>query len=182
MSDDKISPKANPLDTLCATLEGKMAYDEGERDLIVCPPLTPPGGFTMRCNILTCGIPVPPTLLRGPEQGRQQEHHHFHPLRVRCPRRFRRLHCHVPLGRCALRSGQVYPRPLFLASRLLFVVPLALVKLLSMNRVTNTTPQTAVKQVLNGTLSEKGILAPMSTSINNPLMKELKENHGLVIP
>jgi hypothetical protein len=38
----------------------------------------------------------------------------------------------------------------------------------------------AVKQVLNGTISEKGILAPMSSSINNPLMKELKEQYGLV--
>lgn len=33
----------------------------------------------------------------------------------------------------------------------------------------------AVKQVLNGTLSEKGILAPMSTSINDPLIEELKK-------
>jgi saccharopine dehydrogenase (NADP+, L-glutamate forming) len=33
----------------------------------------------------------------------------------------------------------------------------------------------AVKQVLNGTLSEKGVLAPMNSKINNPLIKELKE-------
>lgn len=33
----------------------------------------------------------------------------------------------------------------------------------------------AVKQVLNGTLSEKGILAPMNSKINNPLIKELHE-------
>lgn len=32
----------------------------------------------------------------------------------------------------------------------------------------------AVKQVLNGTLTEKGVLAPMSGKINEPLMKELK--------
>lgn len=32
----------------------------------------------------------------------------------------------------------------------------------------------AVKQVLNGTLSEKGVLAPMNGKINGPLMKELK--------
>ena len=32
----------------------------------------------------------------------------------------------------------------------------------------------AVKQVLNGTLSEKGILAPMNSKINDPLIKELK--------
>jgi hypothetical protein len=33
----------------------------------------------------------------------------------------------------------------------------------------------AVKQVLNGTLSEKGIVAPMSSKINDPLIKELHE-------
>ena len=38
----------------------------------------------------------------------------------------------------------------------------------------------AVKQVLNGTISEKGVLAPMTPSINKPLMKELKEQYGFV--
>lgn len=33
----------------------------------------------------------------------------------------------------------------------------------------------AVQQVLNGTLSEKGVLAPMNSKINDPLIKELKE-------
>jgi len=33
----------------------------------------------------------------------------------------------------------------------------------------------AVKQVLDGTISEKGILAPMSSKINDPLMEELKK-------
>jgi saccharopine dehydrogenase (NADP+, L-glutamate forming) len=32
--------------------------------------------------------------------------------------------------------------------------------------------------VLNGTLSERGIIAPMTPKINNPLMKELKDNYG----
>jgi len=27
-------PKGNPLDTLCATLEEKMAYEDGERDFV----------------------------------------------------------------------------------------------------------------------------------------------------
>ena len=39
---------------------------------------------------------------------------------------------------------------------------------------------TAVKQVLDGTISEKGILAPLNPKINNPLMKELKEKYGYV--
>ncbi|KAI9847362.1 MAG: Saccharopine dehydrogenase [NADP(+), L-glutamate-forming] [Sclerophora amabilis] len=34
-SDDKITPKGNPLDTLCATLEQKMQYEEGERDMVM---------------------------------------------------------------------------------------------------------------------------------------------------
>lgn len=38
--------------------------------------------------------------------------------------------------------------------------------------------QLAAKQVLNGTISDKGILAPMSSRINDPLMKELKEKYG----
>ncbi|KAK4103916.1 Saccharopine dehydrogenase [Parathielavia hyrcaniae] len=34
-SDEAIAPKGNPLDTLCATLERKMQYEEGERDLVM---------------------------------------------------------------------------------------------------------------------------------------------------
>jgi saccharopine dehydrogenase (NADP+, L-glutamate forming) len=33
----------------------------------------------------------------------------------------------------------------------------------------------AVKLVLDGTISEKGILAPMNTKINDPLISELKK-------
>lgn len=40
--------------------------------------------------------------------------------------------------------------------------------------------QSAAKQVLDGTISEKGILAPMNSRINGPLMKELKEKYGYV--
>lgn len=34
-SDDPITARGNPLDTLCATLEEKMQFGEGERDLVV---------------------------------------------------------------------------------------------------------------------------------------------------
>ena len=34
-SDDKITPRGTPLDTLCATLEQKMQYGPGERDLVM---------------------------------------------------------------------------------------------------------------------------------------------------
>lgn len=37
----------------------------------------------------------------------------------------------------------------------------------------------AVKQVLNGTITDKGILAPMNPKLNNPLIKELKEEYGI---
>lgn len=37
----------------------------------------------------------------------------------------------------------------------------------------------AVKQVLNGTITDKGILAPMNAKINGPLIKELKEVYGI---
>ncbi|KAF2425294.1 putative Saccharopine dehydrogenase [Tothia fuscella] len=34
-SDELVNKKGNPLDTLCAVLEKKMAYEEGERDLVI---------------------------------------------------------------------------------------------------------------------------------------------------
>ncbi|TID30327.1 hypothetical protein CANINC_001114 [Pichia inconspicua] len=34
-SNTPITPRGNPLDTLCATLEEKMQYEEGERDLVI---------------------------------------------------------------------------------------------------------------------------------------------------
>lgn len=37
----------------------------------------------------------------------------------------------------------------------------------------------AVQQVLNGTISEKGVLAPMNAKLNDPLIKELKEKYGI---
>ena len=33
-SNERIKPRGTPLDTLCATLETKMAYEESERDLV----------------------------------------------------------------------------------------------------------------------------------------------------
>lgn len=34
-SDAPVTPRGNLLDTLCATLEAKMQYEEGERDMVV---------------------------------------------------------------------------------------------------------------------------------------------------
>lgn len=35
LSDEKTTPRKNPLDTLCASLEQKMQYGEGERDMVL---------------------------------------------------------------------------------------------------------------------------------------------------
>ena len=35
LSSKKITPRGNPLDTLCATLEEKMQYEEGDRDFVM---------------------------------------------------------------------------------------------------------------------------------------------------
>jgi hypothetical protein len=43
------------------------------------------------------------------------------------------------------------------------------------------TPETAVQQVLDGTISDKGILAPMNSKINGPLMRVLKDKYGFVV-
>jgi len=37
----------------------------------------------------------------------------------------------------------------------------------------------AVKQVLNGTITDRGILAPINAKLNTPLIKELKEEYGI---
>ncbi|KAM3085056.1 saccharopine dehydrogenase (NADP+, L-glutamate-forming), variant 2 [Clarireedia jacksonii] len=117
-SSEKIVPKGNPLDTLCATLEKKMQFEEGERDLVMLQHKfeieNKDGSKETRTSTLC-------------EYG-------------------------APIG-----SGG------YSAMAKLVGVPCGV----------------AVKQVLDGTISEKGILAPMSPQINNPLMKELKEKYGI---
>ena len=79
-SEDPITPRSTPLDTLCATLEKKMAYGEGERDLVflqhrfeiehaggqketrtstLCENGDPPGYSAMAKTVgITCGVAV----------------------------------------------------------------------------------------------------------------------------
>ncbi|KAI5463633.1 saccharopine dehydrogenase [Mariannaea sp. PMI_226] len=113
-SDEKIIPRGNPLDTLCATLEQKMQFEEGERDFVMLQHKfiieNADGSRETRTSTLA-------------EYG-------------------------APTG-----SGG------YSAMAKLVGIPCAV----------------AVKQVLNGTISEKGILAPMSTKINDPLLEELKQ-------
>ncbi|KAI0428737.1 Apo Saccharopine reductase [Xylaria sp. FL1042] len=117
-SSEKIVPKGNPLDTLCATLERKMQFEEGERDLVMLQHKfeieNKDGSRETRTSTLC-------------EYG-------------------------APVG-----SGG------YSAMAKLVGVPCAV----------------AVKQVLDGVISDKGILAPMSPKINNPLIKELKEKYGI---
>ncbi|KAH7342258.1 saccharopine reductase [Rhexocercosporidium sp. MPI-PUGE-AT-0058] len=104
-------PRGNPLDTLCATLEKKMQFEEGERDLVMLQHKfeieNKDGSKETRTSTLV-------------EYG-------------------------DPKGYSAMAK--------------LVGIPCGV----------------AVKQVLDGTISEKGILAPMSSKINDPLMKELKK-------
>ncbi|KAK7739099.1 saccharopine dehydrogenase (NADP+, L-glutamate-forming) [Diatrype stigma] len=116
-SSENTIPRGNPLDTLCATLEKKMQYDEGERDLV----------------ILQHKFEV--ELKDGTKQTRTST---------------------------LVEYGSTEPGG-YSAMAKLVGIPCAV----------------AVQQVLNGTLSEKGVLAPMNSKINGPLIKELKEKYGI---
>jgi saccharopine dehydrogenase (NADP+, L-glutamate forming) len=114
-SDDLITPRGNPLDTLCATLEQKMQYEEGERDMVMLQHRfeieNKDGSKEVRTETLA-------------DYG-------------------------DPKGYSAMAK--------------LVGVPCAV----------------AVQQVLDGTISERGVLAPMSPEICGPLMKTLTEKYGI---
>ncbi|KAF4119614.1 saccharopine dehydrogenase (NADP+, L-glutamate forming) [Geosmithia morbida] len=114
-SDEKITPRGNPLDTLCATLEQKMQFEEGERDLIML----------------------------------QHKFGIEHADGTKETRTSTLVEYGDPKGYSAMAK--------------LVGIPCAV----------------AVQQVLNGTLSKKGVLAPMTTDICDPLIKELKEKYGI---
>lgn len=117
-SDKNITPRGTPLDTLCATLEEKMNFEEGERDMIFLQHKFEVENKDGSHDTITSTLT---------EYG-------------------------APTG-----SGG------YSAMAKLVGIPCGV----------------AVLQVLNGTLSEKGILAPMTPKINNPLMKELKDVYGI---
>ena len=110
-SSEEIIPRGNPLDTLCATLEKKMQFGEGERDLVM---------LQHRFEV---------QLKDGTKQTR---------LSTLCE-------YGNPSGYSAMAK--------------LVGVPCAC----------------AVKKIFDGSISEKGVLAPMNSKINNPLMDELKK-------
>lgn len=114
-SNDPITPRNNPLDTLCATLEQKMQYGPGERDMVMLQHKfqikNKDGSQETRTSTLV-------------EYG-------------------------DPKGYSAMAK--------------LVGVPCAV----------------AVKFVLDGTINQKGVLAPMSMELCAPLLKTLKEEFGI---
>ncbi|KAJ5000486.1 Saccharopine dehydrogenase [Colletotrichum sp. SAR 10_66] len=116
-SDEQTIPRGNPLDTLCATLEKKMQFEEGERDMVML----------------------------------QHKFEIEHKSGARETRTSTLVEYGDPKGYSAMAK--------------LVGVPCGV----------------AVQQVLNGTISEKGVLAPMNSKINDPLIKELKEKYGIFL-
>ncbi|KAK3325496.1 Saccharopine dehydrogenase [Apodospora peruviana] len=116
-SDETITPKGNPLDTLCATLEKKMQYEEGERDFVML----------------------------------QHKFEIEHKDGSRETRTSTLCEYGDPKGYSAMAKTVGVPCGV------------------------------AVKQVLSGQISEKGILAPMTPAICEPLMQELKEQYGITM-
>lgn len=116
-SDEQITPRGNPLDTLCATLEKKMQYEGEERDMVMLQ----------------------------------------HKFEIE----------HAD-GKVETRTSTLveYGNPAgYSAMAKLVGVPCAV----------------AVKQVLDGTISERGVLAPYSWSLCEPLLRELKEKYGIYL-
>lgn len=116
-SDEQITPRGNPLDTLCATLEKKMQYEGEERDMVLLQH--------------KFGIEH--------ADGRKET------------RTSTLVEYGDPKGYSAMAKT--------------VGVPCAV----------------AVKQVLDGTLAERGVLAPMSWKICEPLLNELKEKYGITM-
>ncbi|KAG6356835.1 hypothetical protein INS49_014709 [Diaporthe citri] len=114
-SDEQITPRGNPLDTLCATLEKKMQYEGEERDMVLLQH--------------KFGIEH--------ADGRKET------------RTSTLVEYGDPKGYSAMAK--------------LVGVPCAV----------------AVKQVLDGTITEKGVLAPMKWSLCEPILNELKNNYGI---
>ncbi|RAK97613.1 saccharopine dehydrogenase (NADP+, L-glutamate-forming) [Aspergillus ibericus CBS 121593] len=114
-SDEQVTPRGNPLDTLCATLEKKMQYAPEERDLVML------------------------------QHKFEIEH----------------------------KNGQKETRTSTLCE---YGVPGGYS---AMAKTVGVPCGVAVKLVLDGTISEKGVLAPMTMDICAPLIKTLKEEYGI---
>ena len=116
-SDKNITPKGNPLDTLCATLEELMQYEQGERDLV--------------CLQHKFGI----EWADGTSETRTST---------------------------LVDYGDVNGYS-------------------SMAKLVGVPCAVATQQILDGTLNKVGLLAPMSSEINDPIMKTLKEKYNIYL-
>ncbi|KAG0132767.1 Saccharopine dehydrogenase [Tuber indicum] len=114
-SEVKIIPRGNPLDTLCATLEEKMQYGPGERDMVMLQ--------------------------------------HKFGIEFADGSKETRTSTLIEYGE---RVGYT-----------------------SMARLVGIPCAVAAKLVLDGTISDKGILAPVTEKLCDPLRKELKDAHGI---
>lgn len=117
LSDKQTTPRKNPLDTLCATLEELCQYEEGERDMV--------------CLQHKFGI----EWADGTQETRTST----------------LVDYGDPKGYSSMAK--------------LVGVPCAI----------------AVQQIFDGTLSKRGLLAPMSGDINEPIMKALKDKYGIYL-
>ncbi|KAJ5640476.1 Saccharopine dehydrogenase [Penicillium herquei] len=114
-SEEPIIARGNALDTLCATLEKKMQYEEGERDMVMLQ--------------------------------------HKFEIELKDGSKETRTSTLCEYGNPAGYSA--------------------------MAKLVGVPCGVAVKQVLNGTLTKKGVIAPMTMDICGPLIKELKEEYGI---
>jgi len=114
-SDTPITPRGTPLDTLCASLEQKMQYEKGERDMVILQHKFgiehKDGSKEVRTSTL-----------------------------------------------CDYGDPKGYS---------------------SMARLVGVPCGVACLMVLDGRISEKGILAPVKWSLAEPILKELKEKWGI---
>lgn len=117
LSDEKVPRKGNPLDSLVEVLNGKMQFEEGERDMVMLQ--------------------------------------HRFGIEWKDGKKETRTSTLVEYGD---------PKG-FSAMAKLVGVPCAV----------------AVAKVMDGTISERGVLAPMTPKINDPIMKELKEKYGIYL-
>lgn len=112
-SDSPVTPRGNPLDTLCATLEQKMQFEQGERDFVM---LQHKFGITWA-------------------------------------------------------DGKTETRTSTLCE---YGEPTSATSTSAMAKLVGVPCGVAVKMVLDGRISERGVLAPLKKSITQPLIDELK--------
>lgn len=113
-SDTPITPRGNPLDTLCATLEAKMQFEEGERDFVMLQ----------------------------------------HKFGIEWAD-----------GKKEVRTSTLCE----------YGEPTSATSTSAMAKLVGVPCGVAVKMVLDGRISERGVLAPLKKELTQPLIEELKK-------